>query len=765
MAMRTWLATACLLATTAATAAPAPRAPDPGAATPPSAVQVHRLASVGKLWGRIRVIDPTLPGSAVDWDKALVEATARVRVASTPAHYRAAVQAMLATLGDPATRILSPPPAAAARPPDAGIAVHDGIVRVPLSALADAVMASGSSDVDGRIAPLADALKGARGVVIDARGSAGPMEDWATPVLLARVVQQYGSEPWRQGALRYRYYGGYPSQSGSDSSGGYRAAMMTELPVDLPGHAATPLPPMVVITDANAAVPADWLAGLQASGQGAWIAQDGAADFDASPVQVELADGLVAQVRTTQLVARDGRVGLHPDAAPVAAGVEAAVVRAFEALRTHRPATHGIVANRAPPPAPDLDRPYADMAFPSADYRLLALFRFWSVIDTFFPYRPLIGASWDDVLERYIPQFEANRNTVDYQMTLRRLVTEPHDSHVGGRSGMTESALALGRFLPPVLLGFVEGQTVVTRVVDAGVDLHPGDVIEQVDGRPVALLRDERAAVTPASTPQALQRDVHGNLLRGQEGAAVVLGVRAPDGARRTVTLHRTLSPADPRFRDRYDAHAVFEVLPSGLGYVDLGRLAPSEVDAMFAAIAKTPATVFDMRGYPRGTAWGIAPRLGTKRQPVGAVFGQPVVSGRDAGDPDMAGAVVEFRQRIPPPSGAPYLGKVVMLINEQTQSQAEHTGLFFEAMTEVTFIGSPTAGANGDVTEMVLPGGIAVAFSGQGVRHADGRQLQRIGLVPDVAVAPTIAGLARGQDEVLDAAVAWLQGKGRAAR
>ncbi|MCX7041273.1 MAG: hypothetical protein NT117_00990 [Gammaproteobacteria bacterium] len=63
------------------------------------------------------------------------------------------------------------------------------------------------------------------------------------------------------------------------------------------------------------------------------------------------------------------------------------------------------------------------------------------------------------------------------------------------------------------------------------------------------------------------------------------------------------------------------------------------------------------------------------------------------------------------------------MLVNEQTQSQAEHTGLFFEAATKVTFIGSPTAGAN-----------------------ADGRQLQRIGIVPDLLVQPTIAGLAAGR-------------------
>jgi C-terminal processing protease CtpA/Prc len=44
-----------------------------------------------------------------------------------------------------------------------------------------------------------------------------------------------------------------------------------------------------------------------------------------------------------------------------------------------------------------------------------------------------------------------------------------------------------------------------------------------------------------------------------------------------------------------------------------------------------------------------------------------------------------------------------------------------------------------------------------QVVRHADGRQLQRIGLKPDVEVTPTLAGIRAGRDEVLDKAVEYI--------
>lgn len=98
------------------------------------------------------------------------------------------------------------------------------------------------------------------------------------------------------------------------------------------------------------------------------------------------------------------------------------------------------------------------------------------------------------------------------------------------------------------------------------------------------------------------------------------------------------------------------------------------------------------------------------------------------------------------------------MLMDARTISQAEHTGLFLKAANGTTFIGSPTGGADGDVTRLRLPGGITAGFTDQAVRHPDGTQLQRRGLQPDVAVRPTIESVRRGDDVVLQKAIEHLQ-------
>ena len=42
--------------------------------------------------------------------------------------------------------------------------------------------------------------------------------------------------------------------------------------------------------------------------------------------------------------------------------------------------------------------------------------------------------------------------------------------------------------------------------------------------------------------------------------------------------------------------------------------------------------------------------------------------------------------------------------------------------------------------------------------RWPDGKQFQRVGLVPEIEVKPTIAGIRAGRDEVLERAVAFIQ-------
>jgi C-terminal processing protease CtpA/Prc len=274
-----------------------------------------------------------------------------------------------------------------------------------------------------------------------------------------------------------------------------------------------------------------------------------------------------------------------------------------------------------------------------------------------------------------------------------------------------------------------------------------GDIIETIDGKPVAEVMDSLRPYIAGSTEAALKDRLLLASLGGKEGSQVRLGLHGR-GGKKQVTLTRK-RPERPVL-DNEDQP--YRLLEPGLGYVDLRVLDPGQVDAMFEAMKGTRAIIFDMRGYPRGTAWSIAPRLARKPGTIhAAMFQRRLVSGLEPEEEDTR---YLFMQPLPTTEKWKYQGKTFMLINHDTISQAEHTGLFFEAANGTEFIGSNTSGANGDVTTMCLPGDLCVHFTGHDVRHADGRQLQRVGLQPHVRVEPTIAGVRAGKDEVLDAAI-----------
>ena len=70
--------------------------------------------------------------------------------------------------------------------------------------------------------------------------------------------------------------------------------------------------------------------------------------------------------------------------------------------------------------------------------------------------------------------------------------------------------------------------------------------------------------------------------------------------------------------------------------------------------------------------------------------------------------------------------------------------------------IGSQTSGADGNVSMIYLPGGIVTYFTGLGVFYPDYTETQRIGIIPDIEIHPTIAGIREGRDEVLEVALQY---------
>jgi len=68
--------------------------------------------------------------------------------------------------------------------------------------------------------------------------------------------------------------------------------------------------------------------------------------------------------------------------------------------------------------------------------------------------------------------------------------------------------------------------------------------------------------------------------------------------------------------------------------------------------------------------------------------------------------------------------------------------------------IGSQTGGADGANYRFQIIKGFGSAFTCYGVFYPNKKETQRIGIVPDIEVKPTILGIQQGKDEILDRAI-----------
>ncbi len=692
-----------------------------------------------------------------------METIPKVASANSTEEYRQAVGFMLSFLNDPNTHVIAER-SASSNHRNAATAAHQQPhvrwidERTAMIVANDYAYFEGSSEKAADLDKVFAEGGKAKAVIIDCRNRDTAMDEdsafWYAFAFRTAVSELFEGDRVAASS-RTRMFSGYPTQVGGYS--GYYSAFVTQDGATIHGRAAKDQNHrLVFLVNAKSLGFDDILGGLQSAGL-ATVIQEGAAGEEggAPSFTYSLPEHVSVSMRTGEVVNPDGTVGFHPDIAePESAEFSGdgnkAVQAAIQAAREAPEQTFTKPRQMAVTAAAKLENRYADMKYPSKEYRLLGLFRFWNVMFYFHPYRYLYDHPWDQTLTDFIPQFEADRDALEYSITTARLVARIDDSHGYMRSSVLQEYIGTGG--PPVTVESIQGETIVTRIYDEGVHsssgLAIGDVILSVDGEDIKLRRNRLGELFAASTPQALRIRVSRTVLSGPKGQPARLKIRDAAGQVKDISVTRASNAKLPQ-----DETPVFRVLPEGFGYIDLTRLHPDQVQDAFEAIRKTPALIFDMRGYPNGVFELLGARFAEKRT-VTAVFRGPTP---ESPDPTEDSRIL-FHQYAEPDSSWKYRGRVVVLINEKAISQAEHTCLFLEATAHAKFIGSPTQGANGDVTQTVLPGDIVVNFSGHDVRHADGRQLQRVGIQPDIKIEPTIEGVREGRDEVLGRAISYLK-------
>ncbi|GAB3355734.1 S41 family peptidase [Arachidicoccus ginsenosidivorans] len=396
------------------------------------------------------------------------------------------------------------------------------------------------------------------------------------------------------------------------------------------------------------------------------------------------------------------------------------------------------------------DAEYPSIENPDIGVRLLALYRYWNAIAYFYPYRNLIK-DWPTVLATYIPIMIQANTRLKYELALAGLVAKIKDTHAGV-SGLINSTLEYyGKLQPPFAVEYIQNKWVVTKYLNkvagrlSGVEI--GDILEKIGGKPVAAVVKSRLAITSGSNAAAKYRNIGWSLLKTNE-PSLRLGFFSEDTfATKNVQTYPADSLLSIGFTD--DTKPAFGYARPGIGYIYGGTFQRKDIQPVIAGIKNAKGLIVDLRNYPNGSGLFMMisslSRSAVKYTRYSHI--DPVRPGRAIMGP--AQSLGAFNHNY-------YGGKIVVLVNKNTQSAAEFYAMSLRAIG-ATVVGSTTAGADGNVSELYLPGSILTTFSGLGIYYPDGSQTQQVGIVPDIFCEPTAEGIKAGKDEQLERAIEFI--------
>ncbi|MBN2836897.1 MAG: peptidase S41 [Candidatus Delongbacteria bacterium] len=397
------------------------------------------------------------------------------------------------------------------------------------------------------------------------------------------------------------------------------------------------------------------------------------------------------------------------------------------------------------------EKSYPTKNYPDTKKRILSLFRYWNMVQYFFPYRYLIKEDWKDVLEEFIPKFVNVENRNDYLSAILELITRINDLHAAiyGKDYWLEGIK--GSYSAPIDLSYIENKVVITGFYN---DKYKntavpkiGDVVLEINGKPVEKLIENHLKYSPGSNLLTKIRTALLDIIRTDDKS---IEIKIERNNKTSVKIIQCYKCNDLDFSIRYrhtnDDNAL-TILKSKIAILNNTKLKRNDIPSFWEKISKTKGLIIDCRPCPlEFPVYELCKHLLPTKLPFSR---WSEVESKVPGMFKIKSHMYTGRK-----NKNYYKGKVVLLINEVSTSSAEFQIMAYRLHPNSIVVGSATAGTDGNMSFLTLPGKIVTAFTGIGIYYPDGSETQCIGILPDIEIKPTIKGIREGRDELMEKAI-----------
>jgi len=364
------------------------------------------------------------------------------------------------------------------------------------------------------------------------------------------------------------------------------------------------------------------------------------------------------------------------------------------------------------------------------------------MVQYFYPYRYRLQENWHDALIEFIPKV-AQTDSSNYRQVISDLILRMNDRQT---YIISSNFSGLGRNAPPLQVEYVENKPVITGSYMVGGlsnELAPGDVITKIDQIPVEEIAEQiRTRLGDARLTNYLLRTNDESIQIEYLRHGQIFTANARCYSWEELRKHR-ISGNTPEYK----------LLTDEVGYFFPHRF----FDEKFAKQAmndfrNTKGIIIDLRHnetFSRLLEY-ISPHLTSQ------VVDFAKLTPADIQIPGLF-AYGKTPERTGAGNRNHYKGKIVVLINQNTNDVAEYAAMALRALPNTVILGSATAN-NGRISRkslasFQLPFNISGSMPCHGLYYPDGSPAY-MGIIPDIEVKPTIQGIIDGRDELIEKAM-----------
>lgn len=399
-------------------------------------------------------------------------------------------------------------------------------------------------------------------------------------------------------------------------------------------------------------------------------------------------------------------------------------------------------------------------------FRLGNVVNLYNVFQHFYPYMDVMNVEWDRELEKALASCYTDKTEKDHVITLQKFTAPLRDGHLVFSKQInkvyepalnTESDLIEGAWEPyilPISWEWIEDNLVVTNIYGDGLPIKTGDVITEIDHSSPKVYFEKIYSRISAGTEGWLHYRANLLSLLGKKHSEIILTINGQNvKLTRDIKYLRSKQSMSTYQPDR-------KIINDSVIYLNLTRIPYEFILEFMPKLEKSKSIIWDLRGYPSQGSYQILSHLITKKDTAKTNLRIPQVIYPERNFvgyktfPLLSSQILQIKQ--------PFLGNKqnIFLTNGEAISAAESIMIYVKGYDLATVVGQPTAGTDGNVIKLWLPGGIGVTWTGMEMVKLDGSQLHSIGILPDIYANKTINGLIQGKDDVLERAIELTQKK-----